>query len=112
MTNTNFAIAVNKFFFYAMNYSQADITYPTLFNGNVTRSLPDFFLAFDKGSIEHLFGKFNSAYDKYGSRGAVMAFYGELDGTNRYKLLSWINENYKMRDDFGISIPKEEVVAR
>lgn len=104
MSNKDFAVAVNKFFFYAMNYDSVAITYPTLWNGKVTNYLPSFFNAFDKMDIEHLWGKFQSAYNRSGCRGAIMDFYGELDGSNRAKFLTWINNNFKQRDDFGISM--------
>lgn len=107
MSNRDFAIASNKFFYYVMNYEHSKITYPTIHSGEVSNYLPEFFNAFDKYSIEHLYGKFKYFHEKYGSYGAIMAFYGELDGDNRWKLMKWINENYKQRDGFGISLEED-----
>lgn len=39
---------------------------------------------------KHLEGKFQSAYDKVGSYGAMIAFYSMLDSENRDKLESYI----------------------
>lgn len=43
---------------------------------------------------DHLQGKFNYMYDKYGAMGALLGFYAELDSSNKVKLLEYILENY------------------
>ena len=48
----------------------------------------------DAGLANHLKGKFQSAYDRYGSYGCVPAFYGELDMNNRKKMMQWVMDNY------------------
>lgn len=114
MTKKDFAIAVNKFFYYAMNYKCVEVTYKS-FNGDKTEYLPAFF----KDNIfhcntAHMVGKWKGAiikkYDKddypiyNDSYGVMMRFYAELDGNNRASLLAWICENYQQNDDFGISL--------
>lgn len=110
MTNKDFALAVNQFFFYANNWSCDDITFNSLL-GETTAYIPEFFLAFDKHDVEHLLGKWQYAYEHYGCRGAMMGFYGELDGNNRAKLLNWIYTNYKHNEEFGISVKTLDKLA-
>ena len=93
-TINNSLVAINKFFFYAMNYPCIRIEYHSIDGTDKYDYLPDFFKAFDYYLIEHLKGKWNYACDKYGGYGAMMQFYGELDGTNRQKMLKYIVENY------------------
>lgn len=109
MTNKDFAIAVNKFFFYAMNYPLVEVEYPTLFDGTQKKHLPSFFNAFEPSIIAHYVGKWESAYKRVGSYGAINVFYGDLDGKHRAKMLKYINENFTQREDFGINL--EEVEA-
>lgn len=104
MTNRDFCIASNKFFYYAMNFNAKQITYPSIQGGNKTEYIPEFFEAFEPNLIEHLLGKWRYLYEEYGCHDVIMRFYAELDGENRTKMLSWINENYQQREDFGISI--------
>lgn len=111
MTNKDFALAVNKFYYYANNWGYANVTYPTLSRGQVTEYIQDFFLAFEPYDVEHLLGKFNHAYKEYGCRAAMMAFYGELDGEHRARLLTWINANFKQSDEFGISVKTLDKLA-
>lgn len=103
MENREFAIAVNKFFYFAMNFTTSEITYPS-YDGMRTEYLPSFFNAFEKHLIEHIKGKWDSAFRTGGAYGAMFAFYADLDGENRAKFLAWVNENYKQRDTFGISL--------
>ena len=104
MTNKDFALAVNRFFYYANNWKCKEITYPSLAGHDITKYIPAFFEAFSKERIEWLLGKWNACYEDYGCRGVMMAFYAELDGNNRALLLSWINENYQLDEGFGISL--------
>jgi len=108
MTNKEFAIAVNKFFFYAMNYPMVEVEYPTLFDGMQKKYLPSFFKAFEPYLVQHLIGKWESAYERRGSYGAINDFYGELDGTQRAKMLKYINETYEQKDEFGINLAEAE----
>ena len=95
MENMNIAIiAINKFFFYAQNYPCIRIEYHSIDGTDKFDYLPDFFKAFDYHLIEHLRGKWLNACEKTDSYGYVMKFYGELDGTNRQKMLKYIMENY------------------
>lgn len=43
---------------------------------------------------QHFKSKFNAAYDRYGAMGALLAFYAELDNSNKVKLLTYILDNY------------------
>lgn len=101
MTSERFSAlaAINKFFFYSMNYKCDTME----INGE-TKSVPTFFNAFPAYLRGHLLAKFNDCYDKYGCHGVMMGFYGELDGGNRRKLLDWILDNYSMSNSFGIDL--------
>jgi hypothetical protein len=48
----------------------------------------------DAFNSEHLRGKFSSSYERYGSVGAVMNFWANLDGGNQEILALWIKNNY------------------
>ena len=87
-------VAINKFFFYAMNYPFARIDYHSIDGTHKYDYLPDFFKAFDFHMIEHLRSKWLNACERTDSYGYVMKFYGELDGSNRQKMLKYIMENY------------------
>lgn len=95
MTNADIALmAINKFFFYAMNYPSVPIPYKSIDGKQKIDYLPSFFKAFPPYLVEHLKGKWEYAYDKCGSYGAVMKFYGELDGSNRNLMLNHIIDTY------------------
>jgi len=95
MKNMNIAlIAINKFFYYAQNYPCIRIEYKSIDGTTKYDYLPDFFKAFPANLVEHLRGKWLNACEKTDSYGYVMKFYGELDGTNRQKMLQYIMENY------------------
>lgn len=87
-------VAINKFFFYAQNYPCVRIEYRSCSGEWKYDYLPDFFKAFDMYLIEHLRSKWLNACERTDSYGFVMKFYGELDGTNRQKMLQYIMENY------------------
>jgi hypothetical protein len=92
--NTKIAMqAINKWFYYAMNYNVTPVEIED-YNGNRTEYLPDFFNAFPKNMRGHFANKWNSLYDKYGSRGVLMAFYAELSSNYRKDLMGWILDNY------------------
>lgn len=86
-------IAINKWFYYAMNFGSKEMPVAT-FDGEKMMYLPDCFEAFPKHLRLHLKGKWDYAYEKYGSRTVLMAFYAELDGTNRKLLMEWVLNNY------------------
>ena len=48
----------------------------------------------DAFNSEHLRGKFSSSYERFGSVGAVMNFWANLDGGNQEILALWIKNNY------------------
>lgn len=105
MDNKTFAIAANKFFYYAMNYRAAEVQVET-FSGVESHYLPEFFNAFPLALRAHLMNKWNAI--NVGSYGNLMAFYGELDGTNRVRMLKWINENFEQADNYGLSLTAME----
>jgi hypothetical protein len=76
------------------------------FDGEHTEYLPDCFLAFPKHLRMHLKGKWDYAYETYGSRAVLMAFYAELDGNNRQLLMEWVLENYN--NEVKLSFGKED----
>ena len=93
--NTKIAIsAINKFFFYAMNYRVVPIEVSTFFDGDKEMMLPDFFNAFPKHLRAHMASKWEYGYDTYGSRAALMWFYGEISSNYRKDVLVWIMDNY------------------
>ena len=95
MTNANIAlIAINKFFFYAMNYPLIPINYKSIDGTEKEAYLPSFFKAFPAYLVEHLKGKWDYACNECGSYGAIMYLYGELDGDNRNLMLNYIIGNY------------------
>lgn len=118
MDNRNFAIAVNKFFYFSMNYEMDYITYET-FGGEKTELLPSFLNANWHCNRAHMIEKWKSIcierYDKNrvpiysDSYGRIWRFYSELDGDNRMALLEWVNENFKINEDFGINLKEEEI---
>lgn len=61
------------------------LNYPPLFCLKIWKDNPHM--------ANHLNGKFNDCYDRYGSLGAMTAFYNSLDGTN-----SEIFANYLMNE--------------
>lgn len=72
--------AINKFFYFSMNY-------PYNFIEEVWKDEP--------GLASHLRAKFDDLYERKGSYGVINAFYAELDGTNRMKLMLWVLDNRK-----------------
>lgn len=79
MNNQTALIAINKFMFFMYNY-------PYNF---IERVWAD-----EKWLVEHLKGKFDYYYDKYGPYGVIPVFYSELDGSNKIKLMQWVMDNY------------------
>ena len=108
MTNSNIALlAINKFFYYAMNCELVSIEYPSIAGGTKKAYLPNFFNAFPPHLVEHLKGKWDYAVEKCDSYGCMMKFYAELDGTNRGLMLTYILDNYK-DGNHGISLYNED----
>jgi hypothetical protein len=95
MTNADIALlAINKFFYYAMNYPLVEIEFPSVGGGKRKEYLPSFFYAFPPYLIEHLFGKWEECCGSTDSYGYLMKFYGQLDGTNRNLMLNYILDHY------------------
>ena len=80
---------INKFFYFAMNYPY----------GFIKKVWSD-----DEPLANHLEGKFDALHRSYGPMGVMNAFYAELDGRNRVKLLNWVAENYD--DEIELNIEK------
>lgn len=85
--------AINKWFFYAMNYKVVEVEVIT-FLGERTMMLPDFFNAFPKSMRKHFAEKWEYGYNEYGSRAALMWFYGQISSGYRVMLIEWIMENF------------------
>ena len=86
--------AINKWFYYAMNYNVVEILVPTLDGEESTMWLPDFFNAFPKSIRAHFASKWNSIYEFYGSDAVLMRFYAELSTNYRIMLMEWVLNNY------------------
>ena len=98
-------VAINKWFYYAMNYNVVPVEIED-YQGKRTEYLPDCFEAFPKHLRGHLFEKWESLYESYGSRAVLMAFYGELDWSNRKLLMEWVLNNYN--DEQKMSFKEED----
>ena len=104
--NTKIAMqAINKWFYYAMNYNVVEIEIAD-YNGNRKEYLPDCFNAFPLYLRGHLAAKWNTLYEEYGSRAVLMVFYGELDGENKKILMEWVLNNYN--DEQKMSFKEED----
>lgn len=75
-------IAINKWMYFIYNY-------PYNFIELVWGERKRFNLT------DHLSEKFDALYERKGPYGVIPAFYAELDGNNRVKLLEWVMDNYK-----------------
>ena len=110
MTNADISlIAINKFFFYAMNYPCVPITYKSIDGTEKKAYLPSFFKAFPPYLVEHLKGKWECACSQCGSYGAMMKFYGELDGDNKIRMLNHIIDTYNGEQKLPLN---EEMLER
>ena len=98
--------AINKFFYYAMNFGSKKMEVAVIGEGIVEKYMPDCFEAFPVSLRQHLYEKWDYAYDRYGNRAVLMAFYAELDGNNRQLLMQWIMENYN--DEQKLYFKEEE----
>lgn len=65
------------------------------FTQNYPNNFLDAFGEKDNSIRKHIEQKFDYAYKKHGSWGAMVYFWTELDGKNKEKLANWIKENYK-----------------
>ena len=106
MNNKDFAVSINRFFYFANNYDCVKITFPSVHSGSRTEYQPEFFKAFEPHLVEHLLGKFEYFYGKCNRRSgaALIEFYAELDGNNRARLLKYINENYNENATWGLAL--------
>lgn len=96
MTNKDLAVGFNKVFYAINNIGGETFTAINFYTGErETKVLPKWFSAFDSGLVQHL-------ADKWEESGDFFTFYSQLDGGTRFKLLSWINENYQLSEDFGL----------
>lgn len=97
-------VAINKWFYYAMNYRVVEIEVAD-FDGNHKEYLPDCFNAFPMHLRKHLSEKWNALYESYGSRAVLMAFYAELSSNYRKDLMEWVLNNYN--DEQKLSFNEE-----
>lgn len=74
-------VAINKFIYFSLNF-------PHDFIEKIWGERKPFSLS------EHLQGKFNNFYERYGSAGVMQVFYAELDGNNKRLMLDWILNNW------------------
>lgn len=71
---------LNQFVKFAFNY-------PPLFCLKIWKESPHM--------ANHLNSKFNDYYDRYGSTGAMTAFYNSLDGTNAEIFVNYLINEYE-----------------
>ena len=95
-------IAINKWFYYAMNYNVVEIEVEN-FDGTKKEYLPDCFNAFPKYLRAHLAKKWDTLYGLYGSRAVLMAFYAELSDNYRKDLIQWVMDNYNDEHKFNFN---------
>lgn len=95
-------IAINKWFYYAMNYNVVEIEVED-FDGTKKEYLPDCFNAFPKTLRAHLAKKWDTLYGLYGSRAVLMAFYAELSDNYRKDLIQWVMDNYNDEHKFNFN---------
>ena len=95
-------IAINKWFYYAMNYNVVEIEVEN-FDGTKKEYLPDCFNAFPKTLRAHLAKKWDTLYGLYGSRAVLMAFYAELSDNYRKDLIQWVMDNYNDEHKFNFN---------
>lgn len=82
MTNKQTSlIAINKWMFFCYNY-------PYNFIEQVWGKREMFNLT------DHLTKKFDALYQTKGAYGVIPAFYAELDGNNKVKLMEWVMDNF------------------
>lgn len=87
------AKAVNKFFFFALNYASDYIEYES-FGEKKKDVLPTFFKDIKwTCNTSHIVGKWKSVEDGDGY-GRMNRFMGELDSRNRKLLIEWVLNNY------------------
>ena len=79
--------AINKFYYFSMNY-------PSNFIKQVW--------ADDPSLASHFEGKFELYYDRYGSYGAINAFFGSLSQNNQIKLMTWVMENFNNEQSLNL----------
>ena len=105
--NTKIAMqAINKWFYYSMNYNVVPVAIETVMGEEIMRYLPDCFNAFPKSIRGHLAGEWNSLYENYGSHGVMMALYAKLSSNYRKDLMAWVLENYN--DELKLSFNEED----
>ena len=95
-------IAINKWFYYAMNYNVVEIVVED-FDGTKKEYLPDCFNAFPKTLRAHFAKKRDTLYGLYGSRAVLMAFYAELSDNYRKDLIQWVMDNYNDEHKFNFN---------
>ena len=83
MTDTmrNSMVAINKWQYFMYNY-------PYNFIESVWGERKPYNLT------DHLSNKFDALYESKGSYGVIPAFYAELDGNNKKRLMEWVLNNY------------------
>lgn len=103
--NKTALIAINKWFYYAMNYRVVEVEVND-WQGKRTEMLPDCFNAFSPSLRGHLSEKWSALYDRYGSHAVLMVFYGELDTQNRIALMEWVMDNYNDEQKLRFNQPE------
>lgn len=92
MNNIN---AINKWFYFSMNYKSDYYDWTTMYGEKKQDYLPTFIMEVKWAcSLDHIIGKWNYILYDYNGYARMNKFYGELDSTNRKLLLEWVLENY------------------
>lgn len=88
-------IAINKWFYFAMNYETISHEWESISGERRVEYLPRFLKeAKWTCNLDHMLAKWNMATQSKNPYAYLMNFYAELDEANRKALLEWVMENY------------------
>lgn len=88
-------IAINKWFYFAMNYKTIFHEWEGVSGQPRSEYLPTFLVEVKwTCSLDHMLSKWNVVTRSKNPSAYLMDFYAELDSANRIVLLEWLMANY------------------
>lgn len=91
----NAIVAINKWFYFAMNYKTVLHEWTGASGQHRSEYLPSFLVeAKWTCNLDHMLSKWNVATHSSNPSAYLMDFYAELDNANRIALLEWLMANY------------------